>query len=679
MSLTRAVLALAVSFAVPSALAQEPAPQADGGVVVEAAPDDSQVTSQVASYAVTKLKDSPAVVTVVTAEEIRESGARDLTDLLYLVPGFFIGVDTQGVVGPGFRGMWGYEGKILLMIDGKEMNELLYSTLQLGNEFPTELIERVEVVRGPGSVIYGGNAELAVINIITRGVQGATDLQVSGNYGQMTGGPDFGRSYGRRGGSLSARYVFDAVPGLSAFASGSIGQGQRSVRDYTDSSGVSASMAGASALDPATVQAGIGFRDIQATFLFHRLATSTISGTGDTVTAPVPTVFESYHGELIGSFRPTDRFEIIPRLNLTYQRPWRTPDQTNAFYYDKTGRRLRARLIARWAPLDALQLTVGGDAMFDTAWLNGPPDIGLQTSFGGNNQVDYRTFAGFVELFSENPIVNVAAGARYDNNSAVGGALAPRVVLLRSFGPVGLKALFSLAFRWPGFENLNLNPALQPERTLVFEFEAGWDITKNIRLSANYFDVGIGSPIVFSSDPNTMQEAYFNLGRQGTRGVDVGFRAKGTYGRVDASYSFYAPSQRDNIPNYEPPLGGGRLASTFLAAPAHRASVTGAWKPLDWLSIGPTLLVLGPRYTLGPPTMAGDATPLEVPAQVMANLVVRVDNVPFKGLGVSLGVYNIAGTDFRYLQPYSGGHAPLPGLDREILLKVSYLFEPSGD
>ena len=125
------------------------------------ADEEPEVHSQVASFAITRLTDSPAVVTAVSADDIRSSGARDLMDVLLMVPGFFFGVDVQGTVGPGFRGLWGQEGKILLLIDGKEMNEQLYSTMQLGHEFPVELIERVEVVRGPGSVIYGGNAELA--------------------------------------------------------------------------------------------------------------------------------------------------------------------------------------------------------------------------------------------------------------------------------------------------------------------------------------------------------------------------------------------------------------------------------------------------------------------------------------------------------------------------------------
>ena len=587
-----------------------------------------------------------------------------------MVPGFFIGADTFGVTGPGFRGLWGHEGKILLMIDGKEMNEQLYSTMQLGNEFPVELIERVEVVRGPGSVVYGGNAELAVINVVTRSLQGGTDFVVSGGYGQQSVA-DLAKGYARRSVTASGRYVVDQVPGLSLFASSSIGQGQRSSRDYVDPSGQSVPQLGASNLDPVVVQTGVGFRGFNATFLYHHLYIASPVAAGAAVPSS-PSIFDTFVGDLQGTFHITNRFELTPRLSFTYQVPWREPDQASSLYYDKSVWRTKARLIARWAPFDELQLTLGGDAMFDRATVEGPI-IGLMTQFNGKDSVDSRTFAGFLEAFSENPIVNFAVGARYDNNSAVGGALVPRVVLLRSFGPVNLKGLFSLAFRSPSAETINLAApgTLKPESTMVFELEGSWDITKSIRLAANLFDIGITAPIAYSVNVDTNTQAYQNLGRQGSRGLEIAFRARGGWGRVDANYSFYVPTVMSNI---DPYIAPGRT-DMYLSAPAHRASLTGTVKPVPWLGISPTLIVLGPRLGV---RSIDDAVTTEVPTQVLANLFVFVDNVAVKGLFVGLGLYNVFGVDFKYLQAYRGYAGPLPGLDRELMLRVGYTFEPEG-
>src|SRR5437764_2667312 len=76
------------------------------------------------------VRETPGVVTAVTREEILASGARDLLEVLQLIPGFSFHVDVVGVVGVGFRGMWGHEGKLLLLIDGIEMNELLYQNTE---------------------------------------------------------------------------------------------------------------------------------------------------------------------------------------------------------------------------------------------------------------------------------------------------------------------------------------------------------------------------------------------------------------------------------------------------------------------------------------------------------------------------------------------------------------------
>ena len=111
-------------------------------------------------------RKSPSIVTVISQDEIRRSGARDIVDILRLVPGFDFGVDIQGAIGLGVRGNWATEGKVLFMLDGQEMNEILYSTIQLGNNFLPDQIKRIEVIRGPGSSIYGGYAEYVTGQVV---------------------------------------------------------------------------------------------------------------------------------------------------------------------------------------------------------------------------------------------------------------------------------------------------------------------------------------------------------------------------------------------------------------------------------------------------------------------------------------------------------------------------------
>jgi outer membrane receptor for ferrienterochelin and colicin len=100
----------------------------------------------------------PNIVSLITREDIQNSGARDLIDVLRTVPGFHLALDQNGKVGIGIRGNWANEGKVLLMIDGQMMNDVFSANIALGNHYPVDLIERIEILRGPGSAIYGGFA-----------------------------------------------------------------------------------------------------------------------------------------------------------------------------------------------------------------------------------------------------------------------------------------------------------------------------------------------------------------------------------------------------------------------------------------------------------------------------------------------------------------------------------------
>lgn len=114
--------------------------------------------------------EAPYATTVITGEEIRLSGATSLVELLRRVPGAEVMVMGVGSANVSFRGFnQRLANKVLVLIDGRtEYQDFLGLTIWSALPVGLEEIERVEVIRGPGSALYGANAMLGVINIITR-------------------------------------------------------------------------------------------------------------------------------------------------------------------------------------------------------------------------------------------------------------------------------------------------------------------------------------------------------------------------------------------------------------------------------------------------------------------------------------------------------------------------------
>ena len=139
-------------------------------------------------------REAPSSVTVITAEQIRQFGYRTLADALRSVRGFEVTYDRNySYVGVrGFSRPGGYNDQILLLINGNRLNDGVYDFAKIGTEFPldVDLIERIEIVRGPTSSLYGTSAFLAVINVITKTVQTAAGAEFSaaaGGFGSYGG------------------------------------------------------------------------------------------------------------------------------------------------------------------------------------------------------------------------------------------------------------------------------------------------------------------------------------------------------------------------------------------------------------------------------------------------------------------------------------------------------------
>jgi iron complex outermembrane receptor protein len=158
-----------------AAVAQSASDQDLMGMKIE---DLSRVQVYSASRHLEDVRKAPASVSIITADEIRRYGWRTLGEAIQSLRGFYTTYDRQytylGV--RGFLRPGDYNSRILLLLNGHRLNDDVYDSAGFGSEFPLDLdlIDHIEVVRGPGSSLFGTNAIFGIINVITR--QSATEM-----------------------------------------------------------------------------------------------------------------------------------------------------------------------------------------------------------------------------------------------------------------------------------------------------------------------------------------------------------------------------------------------------------------------------------------------------------------------------------------------------------------------
>ncbi|GAB4389016.1 MAG: hypothetical protein Kow0025_11800 [Thermodesulfovibrionales bacterium] len=136
-----------------------------------------------------KATQAPSSVSIVTADEIRKYGYRTFSEVLQSIRGFQV-TNDRNYIYLGIRGFGlpaDYNNRVLILVDGHPINEAVYDSTLLGAAFPVEvdLIDRVEVVRGPSSSLYGNSAFFGVINVITKDGRHLRGAQVSGEAGSL--------------------------------------------------------------------------------------------------------------------------------------------------------------------------------------------------------------------------------------------------------------------------------------------------------------------------------------------------------------------------------------------------------------------------------------------------------------------------------------------------------------
>ncbi len=645
----------------------------------------------VASQKSLSTRESPSIVSLVTEEEIKKSGARDLMDVLRLVPGFDFAYNGENGLGVGVRGNWVNEGKMLLLIDGIEMNEIFTANLSFGNHYPIANISRIEIIRGPGSAIYGGFAEFGVINIITKKGSEMNGAAVQATYGQMP------NAFGRRNFDFA---VGKKIKDFDISLSGLLGESNRTDQSAFLPEGLSqnlprqgffSSLADNAKANPTNLILKAHIKDFSIKAIYDNYQTSLLNiGTSQQkrfLTNSLPSLFT----ELKYVFQIGQKFQLTPRISYISQTQHINglPDSIN--FSQNEGTRWRSSIIGNYDPSRKLNIVAGTEYFHDY----GTNAAGSVNTLDGNvSSVSYDNYALFGQLTFKHRIANVFVGSRYDKNSIYGEALVPRLGLTKKVDRAHFKLLYSGSFRAPTIQNIargvyNVQTYLstgkyddiKPEKTIIIELEAGYQITKDIFATFNMFSSSTTNPIIYSSD----FRLFSNVSESSSRGLETEWRIKKKWGYVTANYSLYTVDEESKVRLYQTnefanstsqfPDGNEKNSASLLAFPNHKFTINSSIQLTNKLSINPSFIFNGTRYGYDQKALTNNSYTLELktfdPA-LISNVMLRFENLLVKGLNGSIGAYNLFDTKFNYLTPSYSQSGVLPSNSREWLLKLEY-------
>jgi outer membrane cobalamin receptor len=618
------------------------------------------------------LEEAPSIVSVITRQEMEAYGDRDLADVLRRIPGFEFGIDVYSEAGPLFRGIWVEEGKSLLMINGMTQNELGFGTYSFFGSIPASMIERVEVIRGPGSAIYGGFAEVDVINVVTHQPENLQGARMSVDAGIV--GSD-GRSLH---GNLSIGNAADKVK-LAAH----VGYGETvlSTRDYSDFFGGRLDLDQDNAYrrwQHIVTEASV--KDL--TLRYQR--TSFTFGAQDTFVTLQPAVngenleqTNNYNDavHLDYKWKLADRFVLQPVVEYTRNNTWNFnyPASIDGLYAGSGTllRRYRGEMNAVYdAPWSGeARLGVGQlrDEIHSVASTGAP---GLQLSADPSDlssRAHSSSAYGLFQYLQKLGRVGLTVGGRYEDTS-FGNAFAPRAGVTYMHNAFNAKLLYGRAFRIPLlFQSysraLSFTTPLEPETADTTEVELGYKFTRNIRGKINAFFIDIDDPIVYQGVGNT----YVNFGRIQSQGAEAEVRADyPSYGGF-TNIAYAEPTDRTS------PGFVTVSKKRFLGSPPVKINA-GTYYRMGIMEFAPSLTYLSPRSGQSEASAndpSGTLGTMDYPALVLVNMNIVARNV-LKDLDVHLGVHNLFDVDYLLIQPYYGGHAPLPAQDRHIELGATW-------
>ena len=613
-----------------------------------------------------KVTEAPSSVSIVTSEQIQRYGYRTLADILSSVRGFYVTYDRNytylGV--RGFARPGDYNTRILLLIDGHRINDNVYDQASVGRELPIEidLIERVEIVRGSSSSLYGTSAFFAVINVITKRGQDVKGIEVSAE------GASFGTSKGRLSYGNKLGDNFEML--LSGSYYNSRGPRRLYFKEFDTPATNNGIAVNADDEESKTFFANLSYRDITLHGTYGSRDKGIPTGSFNTVFNDPRTRTTDRRGYLDLQYERTfsSQVGLLARISYDssiydgtyiYDRPNSTPrlvvnkDFSRGSWWNgelqltKTVRRNR--------------LTLGTEYRDNLRQNQSTYDLDTQNYYLDDRRKS-KSFAFFLQdeiRIREN--LTLSAGARYDHHTSFGGTVVPRLALIsHPDAKTTVKLLYSQAFRAPSYfelfyagDPLKANPNLKPEtiRTgeLVFEKYLG----DHVRLSASGYVYHVKGLISQETDPIDSLIKYNNNEQVASKGLEFEIEGKLASG-FEGNLAYTLQKTQDREIRQDLTNSPRHLGKLNIIAPVLRRRIFAGFQL---------------QYSSERSTVNGS----RIPAFSLSNFTLTSKGLA-KGLAVSFGAYNLFNQ--QYADPGAEEHRQnaINQNGRNILLKFTHHF-----
>jgi iron complex outermembrane receptor protein len=616
---------------------------------------------EAASLHAQTLQEAPANVTVITRLEIHKFGYRTLAEALANVRGFYVNEDGGGYyVGVrGFSLLGDYNTRFLVMINGHALTDNVYSAMYMfGQDFglDMDLVERIEVIRGPSSALYGSNGVFATINLVTRSPVEEKRIRVSTESGSLGGEKVFfsASTYLGRGANLLISGSAFRSSGRTAFFP-ELGQ----------------ATSGISAEHGYHTFANLIWRNwsFMASFNDHQVRVPSgifgaVFGDPNTRSEDVHNFVEAAYTRAIGAAGHLrwrfyyDQFRYRGRYDYPLE-DGGVEDQRDMALGDWAGTQFS---YAFTVPRVGL-LTVGAEVNFDLR--NVQRTYAVAPAY--HSYLDVSARDAWYGLFAQqewnlSKTWTAYLGARFDDSQNHTAFVSPRVALVyRPTPTTALKFLYGRAFRHPsayetfyedGYSYLG-NPSLRPEKAHTLEIAWERKLGQRVDLMASAYQYRVAGLIESVTTESGLFQ-YQNISQARANGVE--FEIRGRPARwLEASASLSVQRARNQT-----------LGQTLVNSP-DRIAQFHASVPLanNRLTLSPALRYVSSRF---------GADRGRVPGMFLADATAATHHL-HRNFDFVFGVRNLLG--HRYSDPLSQEHLtrelPLPG--RTAFVKLIWQHE----